>query len=330
MNRKPTNPDGYKAFATPLTHLSNKELESIMDTDVRESLAREELPTGQPVDPPIDPIDKVDPIDKETYLNWHLEPRAEQWTTTQAHIWTSTCSRYRVVRMVALGGSGGGQGGSKIEFASEYLSPEGTWEISKHTNTSETSPECTDTLEAAFAQVQKFHCQHHRLNESVVTTNALEVVGHAQKLGLDHGRVDSTKEIIAKSSRGRRQGRLPQQFKTRTQKAPKGAGVDEYGTRLGTDAAKINACLSTTEPKDMKQIMAELGFPRPHRNYMKSMVEKGLFQKVGTGWIKVEPKHGQAGDVDMAPTGESESGTQPDSLPGVQPGGVQEDSEGTA
>lgn len=260
---------------------------STMNSETMNTKTKEQLPNGAPVQDANQGISQdIDKdIDKESYLNWELEPKCEQWTTTQAHIWTSICNRYRVYRMVSISDPNH----SSVQFSSQYLSTEGSWDLTQHTSMSTTSPVYVDTLEAAFVQVQKFHCQKHKIDESIMTTNALEVVSHAQKLGLDHGQVASTETMHNGNDRRKRRGaRLPQQFTTK-QKAPKmRTGIDEFGSKLGTDAAKINACLSTTQAKTMQEIMAECGLEHTRFNHVNALVRNGFARKVGSAYVKVD------------------------------------------
>lgn len=62
-------------------------------------------------------------------------------------------------------------------------------------------------------------------------------------------------------------------------------GVDKYGSRLGSNRAKINEKL-TSKPKTMTQLVKEANLDpaQTHYNHLDKLVEKGLVEKTGEGY----------------------------------------------
>ena len=60
-------------------------------------------------------------------------------------------------------------------------------------------------------------------------------------------------------------------------------GIDRFGSRLGSDAAKFNSLLSS-KPKTMKEIMEEGGFGSTFYNHARKLVEGGYVVKDGKGF----------------------------------------------
>jgi hypothetical protein len=62
---------------------------------------------------------------------------------------------------------------------------------------------------------------------------------------------------------------------------PDAEGLDAFGSRLGSNAAKVNAVLNG-EYKSMKQIMEEAGIKDTMYNHLNKLVERGLVQKLSS------------------------------------------------
>jgi hypothetical protein len=61
-------------------------------------------------------------------------------------------------------------------------------------------------------------------------------------------------------------------------------GIDRFGARLGSDAARVNQCL-TDEPKTAWQLLLEAGLPpSPRYEYLDSLVEKGVVHRDSNGY----------------------------------------------
>jgi len=65
-----------------------------------------------------------------------------------------------------------------------------------------------------------------------------------------------------------------------------GRGTDKFGSRLGSNKAKINAVLST-EPKMMKTLVQEAGLSGGYYNHLKSLIEKGFVEKTDKGFREI-------------------------------------------
>ncbi len=63
-------------------------------------------------------------------------------------------------------------------------------------------------------------------------------------------------------------------------------GTDNFGSRLGSNQAKINAVLST-EPKTMKTLVEEAGLSSTYYNHLKSLIEKGFVEKTEKGFREI-------------------------------------------
>ena len=63
-------------------------------------------------------------------------------------------------------------------------------------------------------------------------------------------------------------------------------GTDKFGSRLGSNQAKINAVLST-EPKMMKTLVQEAGLSGGYYNHLKSLIEKGFVEKTDKGFREI-------------------------------------------
>ena len=63
-----------------------------------------------------------------------------------------------------------------------------------------------------------------------------------------------------------------------------GDGTDKFGSRLGSDRAKLNACLSK-KPKSLKKLVEEAGLASLFfRKHLKGLVEKGLVKQMDDGF----------------------------------------------
>jgi len=63
-------------------------------------------------------------------------------------------------------------------------------------------------------------------------------------------------------------------------------GTDKFGSRLGSNKAKINAVLSK-EPKSMKTLLKEAGLSNTQYGHLKSLIEKGFVEKTDKGFRKI-------------------------------------------
>lgn len=92
---------------------------------------------------------------------------------------------------------------------------------------------------------------------------------------------------VADWTRGRRH-RVSSIFRITppTQPTPAVTETDNWGTRLGTKAARINRAI-THSPQTMKQLMAAAGVDQPFRNHLKKMIAAGHVKKV-TKTMKLE------------------------------------------
>lgn len=68
-----------------------------------------------------------------------------------------------------------------------------------------------------------------------------------------------------------------------------GKGVDEFGMRLGSRAARINATV-TDEPKSMKQLMKDAQHPVPFHGHMNKLIARGFVTKTDDGKFMRKPK----------------------------------------
>jgi hypothetical protein len=62
-----------------------------------------------------------------------------------------------------------------------------------------------------------------------------------------------------------------------------GAAVDAFGSRLGSKAAKVNACL-TKEPKKMPQIISEAGMDQTFYNHLNKLAAAGKVLRTEEGY----------------------------------------------
>jgi len=72
-------------------------------------------------------------------------------------------------------------------------------------------------------------------------------------------------------------------YKRKYKRKREGRVTDRFGSRLGSNQAKINAVLST-EPKTMKRLMEEAGLSSTYYSHLKSLIEKGLIEKGDKGF----------------------------------------------
>lgn len=109
------------------------------------------------------------------------------------------------------------------------------------------------------------------LDEMCQCGDELVIEGEAPKKKKKAG----TKDAKASSKNGKAAK------KPATGKAAKGessAARDAYGTREGTELAKINAQLSKT-PKSMRELMEASGVETTHYNHLNRLVESGKIKK---------------------------------------------------
>ncbi|HIJ53840.1 MAG TPA: hypothetical protein HPP66_11895 [Planctomycetes bacterium] len=75
-------------------------------------------------------------------------------------------------------------------------------------------------------------------------------------------------------------------YKREYKKRREGRGTDRFGSRLGSNQAKINAVLST-EPKTMKTLVEEAGFSSTYYGHLGRLIEKGFVEKTDRGFRKI-------------------------------------------
>ncbi len=75
----------------------------------------------------------------------------------------------------------------------------------------------------------------------------------------------------------------PGEFKLSNATCSTGQGTDRFGSRLGSNKAKINAVLSKT-PKTMTMLMKEAGVPSAYYQHLNRLIEKGFVEKTGKGF----------------------------------------------
>ena len=63
-------------------------------------------------------------------------------------------------------------------------------------------------------------------------------------------------------------------------------GLDKFGSREGSNAAKINAALSK-KPKKMKQLTSEAKVSGTHYDHLKHLIEDGFIKKSEKGFALV-------------------------------------------
>jgi hypothetical protein len=72
--------------------------------------------------------------------------------------------------------------------------------------------------------------------------------------------------------------------------------TDKFGSRLGSNKAKINAVLST-EPKMMKTLVQEAGLSGGYYQHMKSLIEKGFVEKTDKGFREIVGRKTEISDT---------------------------------
>jgi hypothetical protein len=77
-----------------------------------------------------------------------------------------------------------------------------------------------------------------------------------------------------------------------------GAGVDQFGFRLGTETAAFNRVLSATQPKTMAQIVKEAGMKRGVYGHVKRMIERGFLKETKNGYLLTGKSVADSGGAD--------------------------------
>lgn len=197
--------------------------------------------------------------------------------------WRSRCNRYRIVRQrdrfVAVAYDGEGH-----DHWVELDAKKGNY------------PREYRGLDDALRAVEKYHCA--ALKRDAVESNRVETLKAAADRGLQ-GVVKEHKEAPPRKERpappaaptANGNGAAPPAPKTAEGPAPKAVtpkgDKDEFGARVGTNVAKINACLSLA-PKTTAQLAREAGlYPDTSWPHLKKLAEQGRLAKTEEGYARV-------------------------------------------
>ena len=78
-------------------------------------------------------------------------------------------------------------------------------------------------------------------------------------------------------------GKSAAEVKPKAEKKKKDAAMDKFGSRVGSQAAKINSCL-TKKAKTMAELMGEVGAESTFYNHLNKLVKAGHVAKTDDGY----------------------------------------------
>lgn len=235
-------------------------------------------------------IDGREPLKRDplAYDNSKLEwnpPEQGKWVATAWHRWTSSCGRYRVMRVVRSDG--------ETVYGSEYLKyvkfkfdnngnrlqngfMNSFWDT-VYTEVGYTGyPRYYKSLRLAIESVEH---KHQELTKTAVSdTNREEILSKAIRENLEVSKkvYNPTPEKISPLDS------TPPIKRTRNVSGD----VDRLGSRVGSNEAKINAVL-TTSPKKMNVLVSEAQTTTTYYGHLKKLIERGLVAKSDLGYFLV-------------------------------------------
>lgn len=133
--------------------------------------------------------------------------------------------------------------------------------------------EAIDNLNVQSAKVS-LEAIAARINESRVKVEAYSSCLLTHKEFLDQ-RLEDANEYL--------KSRVESLTNERKELPPDQLGVDKWNYKLGTDSAKLNACITTT-PKSLKQLTEEAGLTKERGGHLRELVNKGLVVKSPDGY----------------------------------------------
>ena len=129
-----------------------------------------------------------------------------------------------------------------------------------------------------------------KLEKAVSAETVLEFEGLGEASSNGNGKAKGkakADKATGKDKAGK--GKAKAKDKAEPKEKKESAGTDKFGSRNGSDRAKMNTALSV-KPQSAKEIMERAGLERPKVNHLNGLVEKGLLKKDKDGKYSLTKK----------------------------------------
>lgn len=219
--------------------------------------------------------------ESDSKVTWPLEPQQEDTRTSKVLFWASKCGRYRAYQIKD-------KSTQEVSYISQYRTPNKDWIHCAHVkDLGPGYPKYIYTLEAAFLQAEKFHSERAAI--VCLHTNREEALAKAIELGI----ISKTPPPIPKTERRLREPsqprepRAPREPRQPRQPGEAGAGRDEWGTRIGSQAWHINQAL-TLEPQTIKDLADASGQTTARvQGHVKHLLGLGFIVQNGSRYARI-------------------------------------------
>lgn len=203
-------------------------------------------------------------------LSFEISPTEKEYSNYTTWCWPSECGRYKIHRTLEKAT------GSEVQYKATLGDQHGHHTI---------WVECCPRLKANYPKNYKTleeaikACITHLEKEGKqVQCNLEEVVQHAKELGLANGGKRGASKAVATE-------RVEVTSPAVIMPQPRPAGPvarDAYGSKIGSDQAKIAAVLTTT-PTGMKELAKLAGVNGTTYGFFKKLIEQGKLGKTPDG-----------------------------------------------
>ena|ERR1700722_10589356 len=123
-----------------------------------------------------------------------------------------------------------------------------------------------------------------RISDALQSGEPLEFETEAEEMKTE----EKTDPVVTKEKKSKKTAKTPKassngEHKKTSPKKDK-AELDKFGTRLGSDRAKVNAALGK-KPQTITEIVEKAGLEKPFfRKHLKSLIDQGFVEKVDEGF----------------------------------------------